>query len=191
MNIALGYAGMHAIKVYAWEGPYVERITELRNEEVTQIRRVTLLAVRSRRLQIARRRPLVTIACIGFNLKLHLRCHDCVNSVDAVASVWCSPLVLWPLIAAIWCNRRKKALLSLISSSVNQGATIYVGIVVFGVSDGVLCITVSQQSYLPIRRQSASHACNRLSALDGYHGVVTLHGEMAPLSADLPTHVGL
>jgi len=32
--------------------------------------------------------------------------------------------------------RRKKALLSLISSSVNQGATIYVGIVVFGVSDG-------------------------------------------------------
>ena len=35
-------AGMHAIKLYAWEGPYVERITELPNAEVTYIRRAAL-----------------------------------------------------------------------------------------------------------------------------------------------------
>ena len=37
-------AGMHAIKVYAWEGPYIERITELRNEEVAQIRQASALS---------------------------------------------------------------------------------------------------------------------------------------------------
>ena len=34
-------AGMAAIKLYAWEEPYVERITELRNAEVKLIRRGT------------------------------------------------------------------------------------------------------------------------------------------------------
>ncbi len=44
VSVVLRDAGMHAIKVYAWEGPYVERITELRNEEVTQIRRAFIVA---------------------------------------------------------------------------------------------------------------------------------------------------
>ena len=39
-------------------------------------------------------------------------------------------------------DRRKAALLSLISSSVNQGATIYVGLVVFGVRKTGLAIAV-------------------------------------------------
>ena len=34
---------MAAIKLYAWEDPYVERITELRNAEVKQIRYGVLL----------------------------------------------------------------------------------------------------------------------------------------------------
>lgn len=34
---------MAAIKLYAWEDPYVERITELRNAEVKQIRSDVLL----------------------------------------------------------------------------------------------------------------------------------------------------
>lgn len=33
------HVGMSAIKLYAWEGPYVQRITELRNAEIKQIRR--------------------------------------------------------------------------------------------------------------------------------------------------------
>lgn len=51
--ISEALAGIKAIKLYAWEAPWVERISDLRDKELHQIKRTALLSITGSLLWLA------------------------------------------------------------------------------------------------------------------------------------------